>query len=129
MHSYIWSYVLGIDSLVPSNSLSRPSYDAANASSVLEKTFEGFSVDQVQLPTNTETRRHEYFSNTLQLRTITELKIVSGRDMYLIHLCSLSDDPSVKLGDFRFSIWNTGEDSPEWLRIYCLALEWQKPPP
>jgi hypothetical protein len=98
-------------------------YDAANTSSVLEKTFEGFAVDQVQLPTNTETRRHEYFSNTLKLRTVAELKIVSGRDMYLIHLCSLSDDLSEKLGDFRFSIWNTGEDSSEWPRIYCLALE------
>lgn len=41
MHSYIWGYVLGIDSLVPSNSLPGHAYDVANISLVLEKPFEG----------------------------------------------------------------------------------------
>ena len=71
--------------------------------SVLEKVFEDFRVDQVQLPTNMETRRHEYVSETLNLRTVTELKTVSGRDMYLIHLRSASEDPGETMGDVRFS--------------------------
>ncbi|PMD39488.1 HET-domain-containing protein [Hyaloscypha variabilis F] len=58
----------------------------------LKKAFEDFCVDQVQLPTNMETRRHEHVSHTLKLRTVTELKSVSGRDMYLIYLVSAFKD-------------------------------------
>lgn len=72
-----------------------------SASSVLESIFEGFRTDQVQLPTNMETRRHEYVCNTLNLRTVAELKTISGRDMYLIHLLSVSDNLNEMLGGFR----------------------------
>lgn len=52
----------------------------------LKHVFDGFVTDQVKLPIDTESRTHEFVCEKLGLKSIAEMKNVSGRDMYLLHL-------------------------------------------
>jgi hypothetical protein len=58
----------------------------------IKQAFDSFSVDQVQLPTDLETKRHVYISTFLDLRTTAELKSVSGKEIYLLRILPVVTD-------------------------------------
>jgi hypothetical protein len=65
---------------------------AASGKPSLRRLFEEFSVSQVALPTNMETRRHRCFCKSLELVSLVELITISGMDMYLLRLLSSAEE-------------------------------------
>jgi hypothetical protein len=57
----------------------------------LQREFDNFRVDPFSIPRDLEAaRRHVHIYDALQLVTIAELRIVSGKEVYLLHLLTMS---------------------------------------
>ena len=57
----------------------------------LQREFDNFRVDPFSIPMDLEAaRRHVHICDALQLITIAELRIVSGKEVYLLHLLTMS---------------------------------------
>jgi hypothetical protein len=57
----------------------------------LQREFDNFPVDPLSIPIDIEAaRRHVYICDALQLVTVAESRIVSGKEVYLLHLLTIS---------------------------------------
>ncbi|KAE9370039.1 HET-domain-containing protein [Stipitochalara longipes BDJ] len=56
----------------------------------LQREFDNFYIDPLSRPTDLTTRRHVHICDDRQLVTIAELKTVSGKEVYLLYLITMS---------------------------------------
>jgi len=57
----------------------------------LQREFDNFRVDPFSIPMDLEAaRRYVHICDALQLVTVAELRIVSGKEVYLLHLLTMS---------------------------------------
>lgn len=57
----------------------------------LQREFDNFRIDPFSIPTDLDAaRRHVHICDALQLVSIAELRIISGKEVYLLHLLTMS---------------------------------------
>lgn len=56
----------------------------------LQRTFESFRVEPFALATDLEAKRHVHICKELELAAVAEVKIVSGKEVFLLHLLPMS---------------------------------------